>query len=87
MNTLSVNDQEAIVNSVKVFPNPTTSGEVELVGIKDMSQLVVEIYNLNGQLLKTLQTTNFNIEELSSGIYIARIKTEFGTINKRIIKQ
>ena len=49
---------------------------------KDLS-----VYNVSGQQLKRTNSKEVCISDLSSGIYIARVRTNKGSISKRILKK
>ena len=58
----------------RLMPNPT-NGEVNVIGTTDEVVEVV-VLDMNGRQVATFNnTTNFNISNLSSGIYIVRVKT------------
>jgi hypothetical protein len=83
---LSTNEFESV--SVTVFPNPV----VNELSIQSQTVLEsIEIYNILGQLVyeKSLSSSNERIDlsQLSSGQYIAKIATQEGTLNKKIIKK
>ncbi|MCF6133422.1 T9SS type A sorting domain-containing protein [Flavobacterium wongokense] len=72
---------------VSIHPNPASS-----VVYLDSGQLAIskiQIVNSLGQNIKTINA-NFevlNIADLSSGIYILKIDTEFGTVSRKIIRE
>jgi hypothetical protein len=67
-----------------VYPNPATS---HLTIKTDDAIQTVTIYNSLGALVQTEKTNEFSVEQLSSGIYILKIKTEKGTAITRFIKE
>lgn len=75
------------LNNIQVYPNPTNS----LLFIKAQNNNIekIEIYNSFGQLnlTKGNDFQNIDVSHLSSGIYIMKIFTENGHINKKIIKK
>lgn len=76
-----------------IIPNPTT-GTFDLIFHDSQGPATVEIYNLSGKLIYSMYLPYhsgriMNIEELQNqpqGIYFIRIRTESGTIVKKIIK-
>ena len=74
-------------NEINVFPNPSND-KIEITGLHNGT---IEIFNIQGQIIKTLNITNTNttidISELSSGAYAIKIVTDDGTIVKKFIKQ
>lgn len=80
-----VAEHEAL--NVAMFPNPA-QGEVTLLA--DDNLLNVSVYNLLGQQIETwdLNKTRqyqFNTNELASGVYVVKIKTEKGMAAKRLV--
>ena len=74
--------------SLKVYPNPTRK-QVYLTTTQNLEIEKVTVYNLQGKSLlnfdKDLET--LNVEDLSTGIYLMKIETNRGVINKRLIKK
>lgn len=86
----SITEQNEILSSVSLFPNPTKDVfEIELkAGIESFD---VEVYNQLGSQLKSKTFTytdkaSVDISEFSTGIYIVVIKTPMGMVTKRISK-
>ena len=50
---------------------------------------MVEIYNVEGQLVKTIDgnVNSIGISELNNGIYFVKIRTENGTATHKFIKK
>ena len=67
--------------SPRLMPNPT-NGEVNVIGTTD-EVVEVLVLDLNGRHMATFdRTVNFNISNLSSGIYIVRVKTKHDDAEK-----
>ena len=81
--TLSANDFQLNGKSISLYPNPT-NGLFQLeteVGFDS-----VEIYSLQGQLIKLFSNQNqYNVSDLSKGIYLVKINAEEGSLNKTLI--
>ena len=80
-----VAEHEAL--NVAMFPNPA-QGEVTLLA--DDNLLNVSVYNLLGQQIETRDLNKarqyqFNTNELASGVYVVKIKTEKGMVSKRLV--
>jgi heat shock protein HslJ len=72
---------------IAIYPNPSKS--IFFLNSNQIAILNVNVINSFGQIVKTIND-NFeaiNISDLSSGIYMLKIDTELGTINKKIIKE
>jgi hypothetical protein len=70
---------------VILFPNPATNS----VEIKSESRInTVDLYDLSGKLLDVeLKNNRIDISHLSPGVYMIKIKTGTGIMNKKFIKQ
>ena len=81
---MSDNDDEEMMDnstSPRLMPNPTT-GEVNVIGTAD-EVVEVLVLDLNGRQMATFdRAVNFNISNLSSGIYIVRVKTKHDDAEK-----
>lgn len=83
--TLSIDDFNSIDTSISVFPNPTNN-YFEIASKETLSK--VEIYSLQGQAIKSFTPQNqYDISDLSSGIYLVKIQANNNEITKRIIKE
>ncbi|AWK03841.1 pectate lyase [Flavobacterium crocinum] len=82
--TLKVDKNSGPENLV-VYPNPI----VNQMYITSDNVQKVEVYNILGSLVKTVEknTESIDMSHLTSGHYIVKIKTDQGTITKKIIKK
>ncbi|HNW99633.1 MAG TPA: T9SS type A sorting domain-containing protein [Bacteroidales bacterium] len=80
---------------LKIYPNPTNNILNISTTLQDGNTIeLIEIYNCFGQLIKKTDINNsykkfnhiINIQSLSSGIYLMRIKTNYNYFEKKIIK-
>jgi ELWxxDGT repeat protein len=83
--SLSVNAVE-LENSISLYPNPTTNSfSIETkYPINNIS-----VFDIQGKTVKLFKENLafYDIEELTSGLYFVNIKTENGSITKKIIKE
>ena len=68
---------------IAIYPNPT-NGQIT---IKSNNFKKVDIYNINGSLLKTAKTQKIDLSNFSKGVYFAKVTTNQGTTTKKIILQ
>ena len=72
------------LNQIEVYSNPTTA----MIYIKSQNTVIskIKLFNSNGQNIKMIKDNfeTINTTDLSSGIYIMKIFTELGTLNKKI---
>lgn len=91
----NLNEQEgsSITNNVQrsltIAPNPTASvANLFIENIEGVYQ--VDIYNLQGQLLKSLQTaqsrTEIDLRDLESGIYLIKASNGTDSFTRRVVK-
>ncbi|TWO32036.1 T9SS type A sorting domain-containing protein [Seonamhaeicola sediminis] len=76
--------EDGIKFSTKVFPNPATS----FLTIKSaMPLLKVEFYDILGKqaFIVTSELNRIDVSKLSKGIYLLKIETDKGNINKKVI--
>lgn len=85
--TLSTNDQALAINTLKIYPNPTS--EFLNVKMKDnLSLEKVQIINLQGQTVIEANSNQIYVGKLATGIYIVSVTDATGrTLVKRFIKQ
>jgi len=82
--TLSV-DEIHSVNSVSLYPNPVTNS-FQITSNRTIQN--VALYNITGRLTKTFNAaSNYDISDLATGIYLAKIHTDLGSKTLRIVKK
>jgi hypothetical protein len=84
---------------VSSYPNPFTAATHLNVNLKAAGSLKLEIFNVKGQMVKTLANTSFtignhaftwdgtdeNLRKVSAGLYTARLTTTQGTSVKKLM--
>jgi hypothetical protein len=83
--TLGVKDIQNVENKLQVYPNPVNSGENVMISGNVKS---VEIYNMNGQLVKTSASQSVSSQGLNSGVYLVKAIDSKGSVSttKLIVK-
>lgn len=72
---IGTEERVAQLSEITLFPNPTT----EIVRIKGIAVTEVQVYNILGQLVKTVRNVNeINLSTLPEGIYLLRIMSTNG---------
>lgn len=86
--TLSSNEF-SFNNEVKIFPNP--SNNILFIDNIDKQIQKIEIFDLQGRLLKTIKENKENyqidISNFSSSTYIVKLSTEKGSQTVKVVKQ
>jgi hypothetical protein len=84
---VGLHDITASLNDISIYPNPATN-EINIISLQKST---IEISNSNGQIIKTVNhdsgETSIDIEDLSSGVYFVRLKSDKEIVTKRIIKE
>ncbi|WP_055442350.1 T9SS type A sorting domain-containing protein [Lacinutrix himadriensis] len=82
--TLSIDDNS--LEAISVYPNPTKDFiHINMANTDSIEK--VELFDITGKsVLSFTNTTKINISNLSNGIYMLHIKTDKGSINKKVIK-
>ncbi|WP_179333186.1 choice-of-anchor D domain-containing protein [Winogradskyella costae] len=82
--TLSVDDNETVEKTIKVFPVPAN----DLLNIKvNLNEHVtnVKFYNSTGKLVKESDNETINVSNMATGMYVIEIATDKNTYYKSII--
>ena len=72
--TLGVNDTNAS-KVARIYPNPVTAGQNVTVSSKVKN---VEVFNMNGQKVKSSTTQEVSTQGLNKGVYILKVTTDAG---------
>jgi choice-of-anchor B domain-containing protein len=83
-NDPSSNINQVQTSFIKVFPNPTPDGILQIQGLKVPYEY--SLFNISGELVQ-YETSNYNneIQILNKGLYILKIKEDSKVFYKRII--
>jgi len=92
--SVSINEYPAEAD-LSFFPNPATDKLTIVIANNDvtlsLSKGQIEISNIQGQILRTINTTekqtSIDVSDLAGGVYIIKAKTEKGMTVKKFIKE
>lgn len=80
---------EEIKDEMTLYPNPTAG--ILNIQMDEMDGTAVEIYNINGQLVRKAQLSetkrSVNVADLKAGVYIVKAINVEGTYTQRFIKK
>ncbi len=91
----TLNNENIIFQKLSISPNPLTKSTTISYKLTEASNCQIEIYDLYGQLQKTLVNQNqtagthqtyANLSGLPAGVYMCVLKTNNGTTTQKIIK-
>ena len=90
--TMPLKVNEFNTNNVEIYPNPSKAIiSIDYSKVNDKVQNIEVIDMIGNKVINDLpnenQLSKLNIDFLSNGIYLLKIKTENGDITKKIIKQ
>jgi len=84
---LGLNDVNINEEIVTLFPNPATN----YLTIETPQQTTIEISNIQGQIIKTLETkenkTNVDVSGFARGVYIINVETDKGVWRGKFVKE
>ncbi|WP_052184283.1 T9SS type A sorting domain-containing protein [Psychroserpens sp. Hel_I_66] len=82
--TLSIN--EVSTNSFSVYPNPTSTGFVNVVGTND-DAISVSVYDILGKQVinQALNNNRINVSGLNAGVYIVKISQNDAQVTKKLV--
>ncbi|HUR09757.1 MAG TPA: T9SS type A sorting domain-containing protein [Flavitalea sp.] len=85
--------EEEVSLTIKTYPNPFTKElRVSVPQTWQDRKISFELYNMNGQLVKQLnsnkasQTEVINVDELGNGLYTMKVTSVAGVVSQQIIK-
>ena len=88
------NQLPAVYSLLQNYPNPFNETTLIQYQLPETSDVSLDVYNVSGQKVKTLvdklqnkgsHQVNFNTNNLSSGIYFSRLKTQYGTKTQKMM--
>jgi hypothetical protein len=86
-NPNGVNENNNSTVLFSIYPNPAT----ENLTIQTNQKAIIEILNIEGQIIMAINGTDtlttIDIKDLSSGVYIVKVKTDNGSAVKKFIKE
>ncbi len=89
-NCSSLSVDEASLETIRIFPNPTQT-ELSITTKQNLGNVLVSLIDINGRVvlqkrLDLLGTVSLNTTGLQSGLYILNIKGASINYNEKIIK-
>jgi endonuclease I len=83
-----LSNNQFLQEQVKIYPNPANGNEINIISNKD---IIAEVYDILGKRVNQQNLTSnqrkLNISGLKKGIYLLKLKTDSGTVTKKLIRQ
>ncbi|HLV39896.1 T9SS type A sorting domain-containing protein, partial [Xanthomarina sp.] len=88
--SLGVEDETLATSDIKVYPNPSRDGLVNIKLNGSIAVKAIEVHDMLGRLIRTDQMDSseksLNLSNLPTGVYLLTFQTErSGSITKRIV--
>jgi hypothetical protein len=89
--TNNIGVEDYLNKAVTLYPNPAT--EMVSVAVSDANIMItgVEVYNVYGQLINTIVSTEnplrINVSGMADGMYYVRVTTDNGVVTKNFVKR
>jgi hypothetical protein len=78
-------------NAVELYPNPTSTFVTLRIKNDNIQMIEAQIFDIYGKLLRTVSlensTNTMDVSDLSSGVYLLKLNTNQGTVNKKFVKK
>ena len=83
--TASTNEFNSI--NVKLYPNPTNTGFVNITSSNDSDAMNVQIFDILGKQVKneTLTNNTLSVSDLNTGVYILKITQNNASTTKKLV--
>ncbi|MDD7913916.1 T9SS type A sorting domain-containing protein [Polaribacter ponticola] len=81
-----LNIESYLTESISMYPNPTTTN-IQITITNDIMLRTIEIYNSIGKKVIESNKSLIDLKSLANGIYLVRVITDKGFINKKLIKK
>ena len=83
--TTSVGIDDYELGAIYLIPNPAKN--VCRINGLETAPVSVELYDMNGKLIRRINTAEFDVSTLSTGIYMVRVNTGNRVVNLKMVKQ
>ena len=88
--TLSLEQIEAIFNTLSIYPNPVTKGDVLTIKFASNINASVNLYNLTGKLILSNELENSRVKPLGlsnlpNGVYLLQITFDNLSITRKVV--
>ena len=89
--TISVNENEPLLNKINIYPNPTNNQIIVDLGIAPSKNTTLEVMDLVGktlhsQILSTTKT-KINLSNYSQGVYLVKVTNDRGSMVYKVVKE
>ena len=80
---------ENYLESIVVYPNPTTDVVNVQCTMNNVQCMGIEIVDVYGKIITTVDqtATQINVSGLAAGMYFVRVTTDWGVVTKPFVKR
>lgn len=75
---------EMLENEIEICPNPAST-IIRINGLNEKDNVVISLYNIQGQLVKVSNTLEINVEDVCSGVYFLNVKCEDRSVVRKVV--
>jgi hypothetical protein len=82
----TLSNEEFTTDSFKVYPNPTSTGYVNITSANN-ENIAVTVYDILGKqvISETLTNDRLNVSSLNAGVYILKISQNNASVTKKLV--
>jgi hypothetical protein len=86
---ISIN--ELVENKISIYPNPTNKRVTIDLGVSDLNNATIEIFDLIGKTIYQQKVTSkvhtINLVQIQTGVYIVKFSNKMGVFTQKLIKR
>ena len=95
-NTLGIEDSPVDIATFNIYPNPAVDQVSVTFELKSKERVVIEMVDISGRIVKStdlgkkdagIYQERINVEGLTSGMYLLNIRTDNGSVTKKLFVQ
>jgi hypothetical protein len=88
---VGISIKELVENKIAIYPNPTNKTVTIDLGVSDLNNATIEIFDLLGKTVYQQKVTSkvhaINLAQIQNGIYIVKFSNKMGVFTQKLIKR